>query len=217
MDQYTISQLHVSGFDGEVPHDYWDAGSSTLLIMLPGLGYTNQMPIMFYLHEMAMQRSWDVLQVNYNYRGMTGHTPKEERDARFLGDCMPLIQAALAQREYTNVILAGKSIGTRVMTTLLEHGFDKAAAYIWLTPLFADPDVFTAARSVNPGIAVYGDADPAMGGVGEEQVVEAGIATIVVPGGDHSLEVASGIPDSIAALARAYQQLDAWLTDTIPN
>lgn len=212
VDRYAISEL-----DGAVPNSLWDAGSSTLLVMLPGLGYTNQMPVMFYLQQLAMARGWDVLQVNYDYRGMSRDVPADERDARFVSDARPLVEAALDARERDDVILAGKSIGTRVMAALLNDGFDAATAYIWLTPLFADPDVLKSAGRATPSVAVFGDEDSAMGEVTRADLAAADISSIVMPGGDHSLGLKSRPVDSIAALADVYRQLDDWLTTTISN
>ena len=43
MDGYTIETLDVSGYDARVPNEHWTIGSDTLVVLLPGLGYTNQM------------------------------------------------------------------------------------------------------------------------------------------------------------------------------
>lgn len=212
MERYTISSL-----DAPVPNDYWDNGSETLLVMLPGLGYTNQMPVMFYVHQMAMARNWDILQVNYDYRGLHQDLPRDAWDDRFVIDCLPAIEAALAQREYTHVVLAGKSIGTRVITALLAAGFDHPTAYIWLTPLFTAPEIFQAAREHRPSVAVFGDNDFAMDGVDPDSLEQSGIHSIVMPGGDHGLQIAGKVADSIEALAACYRQLDSWLTDTVQN
>lgn len=208
MDHYSRTS-----FESSVANEYWSRGSDTLLILLPGLGYTNQMPIMFYVHEMAMARNWDILMVNYDYRGV----PREELGARFLPDIVPIIESALAARNYGNVVLAGKSIGTRVMSSLLNHGFDRATALIWLTPLLVNEDVLRAIVGNTPGIAVFGDADFAVEGVDLAPLEMAGIPQIVVPHGDHSLDTPGDIPGSIRALADVMQQLDAWLAATVPH
>lgn len=217
MDGYNIDVLQTQGFDGPVDNRYWTIGSDTLLILLPGLGYTNDMPIMFYLHEIAIARRYDVLQVNYDYRGVPRETSAEEWSARMIADVQPLIEAALAKGSYLNVVLAGKSIGTRVMTTLLARGFEKATAYIWLTPLFASEPVKQAAMNNAPSVAVFGDADYAVANVDLAPIAKAGVRIIVQPEGDHSMMVPGNVPQAIADLANAMRELDTWLGENITS
>lgn len=215
MDGYNIETLEVQGYDAPVATSYWSNGSNTLLIMLPGLGYTNDMPIMFYLHQIAIDRGYDVLQVNYDYRAIPRETSAEEWSVRMLADVQPAIDAALAKGSYTHVVLAGKSIGTRVMATLLARGFDKATAYIWLTPLFVAEPVKQAAMNHGPSVAVFGDADYAVANVDLAQVSRAGVRVVVQPGGDHGMMVKGDVPQSIADLANAMKELDVWLGQTV--
>lgn len=211
MDGYKIETLDVQGFDAPVPNNYWSKGGDTLLVLLPGLGYTNEMPILFYLHELGIDRGYDVLQVNYDYRSVPRDTSAEDWSARMLGDVRPTIDAALAKGSYKNVILAGKSIGTRVMASLLNSGFDKATAHIWLTPLFMAEPIRKLAMSHSPSIAVFGDADYAVANVDLAEIAKAGVRLVIQPGGDHSMQIRGDIPQSINDLANAMKEIDSWL------
>lgn len=211
MDNYTATPLDIDGFDAKVANTHWTNGSDTLLIMLPGLGYTNQMPLMFYIHQLALARGWDALQVDYDYRRIPQNTSGAEWSARMLADVQPAIDAALSHGTYRHVVLAGKSIGTRVMTTLLDNGFSKATAYIWLTPLLRAEPVRTAMMKHTPAVAVFGDEDFAVQGVELAPIAQAGTSMIVMPGGDHGMMIAGSVPESIAALAHVINELDAWL------
>ena len=217
MDGYKIDSLDVQGFDAPVPNSFWSIGSDTLLVLLPGLGYTNEMPIMFYLHELAINRRYDVLQVNYDYRGIPRDTSAEAWSARMIGDVQPAIEAALAKGSYQNVILAGKSIGTRVMAALLAHGFDKATAYIWLTPLFMAEPIREIAMKYLPAVAVFGDADYAVKDVDFGKIANAGVYLVIQPGGDHGMMIPGNVPESIADLAKAMHEIDGWLARTITH
>lgn len=215
MDGYSIETLEVQGYDAPVPNSYWSHGNSKLLIMLPGLGYTNDMPIMFYLHQIATNRGYDVLQVNYDYRGVPRDTSAEEWSARMIADVQPVIEAALAKGSYKSVVLAGKSIGTRVMAALLARGFDKATAYIWLTPLFASEPIRNLAMEHGPSIAVFGDADYAVANVDLASIAKAGVRLIIQPEGDHSMMVQGNIPQSISDLASAMKEIESWLDQVV--
>lgn len=211
MDGYSIETLEVMGFDAPVPNAHWTIGSDTLLIMLPGLGYTNQMPLMFYLHELARTRAWDVLEVNYDYRRVPRETSAEEWAARMMGDARPVIDAALERGTYRNIVLAGKSIGTRVMTTLLARGFEKATAFIWLTPLLVAGQIRDTVMNHGPSLAVFGDEDYAVKDVDLPAIARAGVTMVVMPGGDHSMMIPGDVPQSIAALAHVMAEIDAWI------
>lgn len=215
MEGYNVESLPIQGYEAPVPNRYWSNGSNTLMIMLPGLGYTNDMPIMFYLHHMALDRGYDVLQVNYDYRSVPRETSAQEWSARMLADVQPAIDAAVAKGNYANIILAGKSIGTRVMATLLANGFDKATGYIWLTPLFVAEPVKEAAMNNGPSIAIFGDADYAVANVDLAPIARAGVRIVVLPGGDHSMMIDGPVPESIAELAQAMKELDAWIGQSI--
>lgn len=215
MDGYKIQTLDIQGYDAPVPNNYWTIGSDVLLISLPGLGYTNDMPILFYLNELARNRGYDVLQVNYDYRGVPRETSAEKWSARMMADVLPAIDAALAKGNYRHVILAGKSIGTRVMATLLARGFDKATAYIWLTPLFVAEPVKQAAMNHSPSVAVFGDADYAVANVDLSSIAKAGVRIIVQPEGDHGMMVPGNAPQAISDLANAMKELDDWFGQII--
>lgn len=215
MDRYTIETLETQGFDGTTANTYWTIGSSTLLVSLPGLGYTNDMPIMFYVAETARNRGYDVLQVNYDYRSVPRETSAEEWSARMMADVQPAIDAALAKGNYRNIILAGKSIGTRVMATLLARGFDKATAFIWLTPLFVAEPIRQSAMDHQPSIAIFGDADYAVQGVDFALIAKSGMRMIIQPEGDHGMMVPGNVPQSIADLANAMNELNTWMNEHI--
>lgn len=217
MDGYKIEMLEVQGYDAPVPNTYWSHGSDTLMILLPGLGYTNDMPIMFYLHQLSTGRGYDVLQVNYDYRSVPRETSAEDWSARMLADVRPTIDAALAKGTYRHIVLAGKSIGTRVMATLLAHGFDMATGYIWLTPLFVSEPVKQAAMKNGPSVAVFGDADYAVANVHLPTIAQAGVEMVIQPGGDHGMMLPGRVPESISDLARAMQEVDSWLARTVTS
>lgn len=215
MDGYSVTTLNATGYDAPVPNTHWTVGSDTLLIMLPGMGYSNQMPLMFYLHQLALARKWDVLQVDYDYRDIPRETSAEEWSARMYADTHPLIEAALARGEYHHIVLAGKSIGTNVMTTLLRRGFDKSTAHIWLTPLLRSKAVRQAVMSTPKSVAVFGDEDFAIAEVNLGAIFQAGVQLIILPGGDHGMITKNGVPESIAGLAQIVFELDTWLGQNV--
>lgn len=215
MENYHVTSITVPGHDGEVPNSFWLNGSDTLLVLLPGLGYTNQMPVMFYLHELAEAHRWDLLEIDYDYRRVPRETTSEQWTARFVADVEPILHAAVARGGYGKLVLAGKSIGTSVMTSILNHGIQAATAYIWLTPLLRNPHVYESVKTHHPSIAVFGDADYAVQDVDLAPLAQAGVKLVIAPGADHGMMIPGNVPESIANLARAMQELDDWLEQNV--
>lgn len=217
MDRYSISQLHAVGYDAPVPNEYGATGSETLMVMLPGLRYTNDMPLMYYTRHLAMLRGWDVLNVNYDYRGMAG-TTEQERVARLTADCRAALDAALAKGDYTRIVLAGKSLGTIAMTTLLHGGLSLPATFLWFTPVPGWPGVREAMLKVAADSVVvigtrdHGHYDPTF--LGELQTQGATIE--IVEGGDHSLDVEGGVVESIGALQGVIREIQRFLAAALP-
>ena len=212
MEGYATTRITTDGYDGQVPNTWWFCGSDTLLVLLPGLGYTNQMPLMFYLHQLGTGRRWDILEIDYDYRSVPRDTTAAEWDARFIADVEPMLRAAIARGGYTRIVLAGKSIGTRVITSLVNHGFGGNLVYLWLTPLLISPAVYDAVKSHAPAVAVFGDADYAVQNVDLAPLANAGVSLIIVPEGDHGMSIPGDVPRSVAELARVLRELDTGLT-----
>lgn len=215
MDTYHVTSITTPGYDGEVPNSFWLNGSDTLLVLLPGLGYTNQMPLMFYLRELGVVRGWDLLEIDYDYRRVPRETTSEQWTARFVADVEPVIRAAVTRGGYGKLVLAGKSIGTSVMTSILNHGIEAATAYIWLTPLLRNPHVNESVRTHHPSIAVFGDADYAVQDVDLAPLAQAGVKMVIAPGADHGMMIPGNVAESIANIARAMQELDVWLEQNV--
>lgn len=206
MEDYEVTQLDVP-----VPNEFWRIGSDALLVMLPGVGYTNQMPWMFYVHELAIARRWDVLQVNYDYRGMSG-TTQEERVQRLTADCRTTLDAALAEGDHTEVVLVGKSLGSIVMASLLRTGIAQDLSMIWLTPLLRLPEV-REAITANAGCSavVIGTRDDHYDAEVIAEMEGQGAMVRVVDGGDHSLDIEGDVGASIGALREVINALDGYL------
>ncbi len=117
-----------------------------LAIMLPGLGYTCDMPLFYFIVSHLLDQGTEVLQVAYDY----AHNPTyhgmvaAERQAWLIADATAACRAGLARRPYRRITLVGKSLGTRAMAHLLntEAGLRQAAT-VWLTPTWKEQPVQT--------------------------------------------------------------------------
>ena len=65
-----FSSLTIHGYSGKpVPNLFarQRGDASTLAVLLPGQGYTARMPLFYYAEQIALERGWDVLSVDYAY------------------------------------------------------------------------------------------------------------------------------------------------------
>ncbi len=138
---YSASTLEFTGYRGEpVPHTFLrqDGDADHVAILLPGIRYTCDMPLLYYPARLLLGLGADVLRIEYAYdrRADFQAFADTERDRWFFTDVTAACHAVLAQRAYRRVTLIGKSIGTLAMGRLLTTDPALAQAQaIWLTPL----------------------------------------------------------------------------------
>lgn len=197
------------GFDGQpLRFDISrpDRPGDDLTVLMPGYGYSVEMPIFYYLEQAALEAGSTVLRVLTDYSRSPGFADADDAiRARWLAhDLTVTVDAVRSRRAFGSVTLIGKSMGTLAIA-----GLDPATLagrrsphVVWLTPLLRDPAVLAAIRAVDrPGMVVIGTDD----GHYDEALLD-DLATLphlsisVHPGADHSLDIPGDIDGSIATL-----------------
>lgn len=206
----TNKVLEIAGYRNEpVPHKYlqWEEKTRHVAIVLPGMGYTADMPVLYYPSRLLLDAGADLLVVEYAYNRRADFTalPAPEREQWLFADVSAACRAALAQRPYQRVTLLGKSLGTLAMARLLAAEPSLAGARtVWLTPLLNDDRVWAQLRrGGRPAVVAIGTADrfydaTRIAGVRETPEAE----VVIVDGADHSLELAGDVLGSLAAMER---------------
>jgi hypothetical protein len=207
-----------------VPHELIvpkDA-STCLAILLPGFGYTCEMPLFYYLESLLGNAGHDVLRVDAQF----GKLPElrelsfDERVAWISEDVDAVIQAGIAHRPYREVVIVAKSITTvaiaNLLSTVLPSG--PRLRIVWLTPLIAIPEQCERIAAIaTPGLIVIGDRDPVYDAANMDRLLaNKHLQACVIAGGDHSLDIAGDIPASIAALNQAIAAIGAFI-DAVPT
>lgn len=177
--------------------------SERLAIVLPGAGYTAQAPLLHYATDIYLQKGYDVLNVNYRYNDpFYDDFTMEELSEAIRFDVAAIIEGVIADSNYAQFCLIGKSLGTIAMASELARPIFREAEAVWLTPLIKRPDVFEAMRELpNRALGFIGDADP---NYEEERwnQLEANpqLDRRLVPGTEHSLEIVGKPLESIGIL-----------------
>ncbi len=183
-------------------------GASILCLMLPGLNYTCDMPLLYYPANLLLQRGADVLQVKADYNVPAFQAASGEERIRWLyGDAAGALHAGLAQRNYSQVVLVGKSIGTLSLAALIANqvapgSLFENVVFLWLTPLLHQPALVSAALACkSPALFVVGTGDRTYDPQALARIRQAtGAEALFVEGGDHRLEIAGDLHRSLEAM-----------------
>lgn len=214
MPDLNIISLSISGYAGNpLPNRFFrQEGAMTLALLFPGLRYSCDMPLLYYPLKLLLERGTEVLQVRADYTlpAYLSLSPGE-RAAWLAADARAALQVARVQGKYTRLVLVGKSIGTVALASLVPHEPDAVA--IWLTPLLGNPQVVAAAEgSRGAALFVAGTSDDLYHAPALEKIRLATQAeTLLIEGGDHSLEIAGDFNASLNALVKVMGAIDGFL------
>ena len=216
---HSIKTLEIVGYRGEqVPNTFFrnEDGPHHLAIILPGMGYTCQMPLLYYPSKMLRDMGADVLQVEYAYNRRADYQAltDEEQERWLFADVTAASHVALAQRAYSQVTLIGKSLGTLGMMQLLAMEWDLIEAnVVWLTPLLKRERLRHILRHhTGRVLTVIGSADPHYDEKWVNDMRPLPTHKIcVVDGANHGLEVGD-VLQTIQALERIMQAIQNFLT-----
>jgi predicted alpha/beta-hydrolase family hydrolase len=205
----SIQSLEISGNAGlPVPNRLYRQATATGLlgVVLPGLRYTCDKPLLYYATQALVTRGADVLQVWADYtRPEVQNLGQADQTLWIAEDARAAIDAGRAQRPVSRLVLVGKSIGTLVMAILLsQENNPQPAATIWLTPLLQIPFVAQALHGLQaPALVAGGTSDSTFDLQAVRQLESLPhIQLLQVEGGNHSLESVGDPQRSIAALSR---------------
>lgn len=210
------STLTVEGFGGEsVPNEFvrQQSGSTTLAVLLPGQYYTCDMPLFYYAERLLVDRGWDVLRVQYDYRQLDDSTGMEEQLERLSIDSRAAVDAGLAESRYQRVVLVGKSLGTIAMSHLLPTLAAADIWLVWLTPLLKRPDVLEyVASGTTRSLVVIGSEDSHFDpDVVDGLASDCRCATLLIDGGEHSLDLKGDAAGSAMSVVTTIRSMDRFL------
>ena len=216
---YTMETLEIEGYCNEpVPNTLFFQKNDTehLAIVIPGIGYTSHMPLLYYPGRLLLLQGADVLRLEYDYgkRSDFLRLTGAERFDWLVGDVSASCKLISSKRPYQKITFIGKSIGTLAMAHLLtnETMFDKARA-IWLTPLFRNDRLRKLIlRTGQRSLFVIGTADQHYD---PDYLKEAQAATkgesLVIEHANHSLEIEGDPFQSLKIMERMMRAIEKFL------
>jgi predicted alpha/beta-hydrolase family hydrolase len=212
-----ITKLSITGPDEEpIPNLFFqqEVKAMTLAVLLPGLNYTCDMPLLYYSTRLLEQRGVDVLQLHADYttRDFQAASPLE-RLQRLSADAQAIVEKGLAHQSYTRLVLVGKSIGTLTLASLIATPPAAKAITIWLTPLLGQPWLVGAAmKTHSPALFVAGTADSTFDAAALRRIQDSSASeAILVEGANHSLEIPGHPLQSIQKMGEIMHGLAGFL------
>jgi hypothetical protein len=140
------------------------------VVVLPGVRYFSQAPLLWFAREAAQARGWSVLE-------LTERAPADGDPFDWMRD---RAARALDAVDAATVAVVGKSLASAAAPLVTERGLPAA----WLTPLLDRPEVVEAVeRSRAPTLLVGSPADPTWADYAGD------VEALVLDGLDHSLQV----------------------------
>jgi len=138
---YQITTLSQSDFSNNVPNTFFrqENNADHLALILPGLNYSCDMPLLYYSTQIMLEAGTDVLQVKYDYtktRSGGSASTLKERFGDLQTDVTQIARVALVQRDYKHLTVIGKSLGTLAIPHLLQADLSlQPQTCVYLTPI----------------------------------------------------------------------------------
>ncbi len=214
-----FEKIKIKGYNEQpVPHTFIKQESDTdhLALLLPGRGYTTQMPLFFYPALSLTGRGADVLRLDVNYIERDDFQALEMNEQlRWLfAEVVAAYQAGMAQRAYRQVTVIGKSLGTLAMGHLFTtESLPEHTNTVWLTPLVKFDFLRDQIKAFGGrSLFVIGTADSHYdaGALAEIQQATNG-QVVTVDGADHGMNIAGDVVGSIKVVAQVTQAIDDFL------
>ena len=171
-----------------------DGDPSRRAVILPGVRYFSQAPLLWYAREAAQAHGWSVLEVDE--RAPAG----EEPFAWMRGQAERALEAAAGAEQ---LVVIGKSLGSSAASLV-------SGPAVWITPLLDRDQVAAAIGSATaPTLLVGSPADPTWGDgrVPDNPALE----VLELEGLDHSLQVSGEPLASLDVLRRVTERVHAFL------
>jgi hypothetical protein len=163
-------------------------------VVLPGIRYFSQAPLLWFAREAAQARGWSVLE-------LSERAPGEGDPLAWMRE---RASAALDSVSADRVAVVGKSLGSVAAPLVAERGL----AAVWLTPLLDRPEIASAiASSPSPALLVGSTADPTWA---DGPRPGGAVDVMEFEGLDHSLQVRNEPLASLEILRSVTERIGAF-------
>ncbi|PKO05779.1 MAG: hypothetical protein CVU41_10175 [Chloroflexi bacterium HGW-Chloroflexi-3] len=218
---YQITTLSQSDFSHTVPNTFLrqDADTDHLVLVLPGLNYTCDMPMLYYATQIMLEVGADVVQVKYDYiqaRSGGSASTLNERFGDLQTDVTQIARLALMQRDYKRLTVIGKSLGTLAIPHLLQADLPlRPKICIYLTPILNElVPIRDLIQTCPSNLFVIGTNDRYFDQKLINQLITLNADNfMIIDGVNHSLEFPGDTSNSLEVLDKVIRRIQNFLTE----
>jgi len=181
----------------DLKHEYHDNGSDTLIVLLPGAGYTVEGPLFYYLIGLSLKLGYDVLAINYGYQLSQNQISIRDELENLEGEIKDTLSKV---KSYKKTVYMAKSLGTYFLDDL--RGNDPC---VYFTPVD-----WTMPQNIKPNTYfVYGDRDRHLSDDNKTRIYN---LSYIVEGANHGL-VCDNVFDSIEKMGKIIENVESFLVN----
>jgi hypothetical protein len=167
---------------------------SRCAVLLPGIRYFSQAPLLWFAREAAQAGGWSVVEVDER-------APADQEPFEWMrGQARRALEAAAGA---DLVVVIGKSLGSAAASLV-----DGPA--VWLTPLLTRPEIVDALRATQSSTLLVGSPDDPSWGDGTLPDNPA-LEVLELRGLDHSLQLSGDLSASFDALRTVTERVSSFL------
>lgn len=218
-EKYAITSLSITTHAGKhMPNRFYKQiePANQLAIILPGMRYTCDKPLLYFATLLLLKSNCDVLQIWSDYASPEyDKLPGSELGMTLFSEAVDVINHMASHENSKQVILVGKSIGTLTMALLLAQSQPaNLSRAIWFTPLLNIPWVVNAIRDIQvPAFIAGSPADQTFDQIVFNTFDKAWIASVVIPDANHSLELPDDPLGSLKILTEIIGNLAGFIAE----
>ncbi|MCM3772845.1 MULTISPECIES: alpha/beta family hydrolase [Priestia] len=207
-----VDKKSVSNQTHTITYTHIKTGGPSICFMFSGLGYTYEKPLLYYVTMLMLKHGIDVVHIHYTYPKELMTKSTDEIADVMMKDIDLVLQDVLSYFDYTNIVFAGKSIGTiPLIQRLMKDDAYKGATMLLLTPLLTKSELFESLlESTHKGLIVIGSRDHYY----NESIYQLKTNTMnieVIENADHSLDVLYSPVESLKALQNVLNGIERLL------
>ena len=194
-------------------------GASGRAVLLPGLSYGCDKPLLAELSRELQRRGLEVLEMRLPY-GADADFKALTREAQLVAlaeDGRALLAGLGNPAPEKPLVLAGKSLGTLMLGGMAEAGLPENARPIWLTPSLRNTALLRQMRAAGrPAFSLIGARDPSVDITRSLPFGQIeGLSHLEVGGMDHAWRHMDGDEASLRGLAQAVVGMGRWLDQAL--
>lgn len=188
----------------ELSPRFIDAGGKKLCVILPGIGYCLDRSYLDYSKQLAKEIGYDVLEVEYGYQINRSEFNLEKEFSIMVSESLEVIDNAI-DKEYEEVLIIGKSIGTSVQSFLnkdLSKRF-KNIKNIYISPINKTLDEFNIESN---SLVITGDEDPLLSIANRMNIEKRDdVESFIIEGANHALDIEGNIMKTVDGLKESLE------------